>query len=277
MMNEFQYLDLPVDHALVVRSATERIHLRMKRASEDIVEIGRDLIEVKKVLPHGQFGHWLQAEFEMTDRTAQNFIRVAEKFGNKNEIIAFFNPTILYELSAPSTPDPVVVQAIKKIETGEKVTVADVQKWKAAHKKAQDKVSELEKEVEGLQNLPPVVVERLPAEIQNIHLAVEAKKSELGEINMQIQDANKKLGSITALKKENAALKKEVRPDPSAPSQGEQIPVPIPFLSKETAILAMTMASEEVMQGGRPHMDVREYYKFLDSEHAKIGEVVARF
>lgn len=276
-MKNFQYENIPSDTAFSIKAATERIRLRMKRTAEDIIEIGRDLIEVKDALPHGQFGDWLKAEFEMSEWTARNFTNVADKFGTKTGKIPDFTPSILYELSAPSTPEPVVEQAIQKADDGERITVADVKKWKAAHKKSQDKISELEEEIEGLQKLPPTIVERLPEGFQDIHRAVEAKQSELGEIKMQIQTANKKLEKMAALKKENAALKKGANPGTSTPLEEKQIPAQTPFLSKETAILAMKMASDEVIQGGRPRSDVREYFKFLEIEHTKIGEVVAGF
>lgn len=41
------------------------------------------------------------------------------------------SPTVLYLLSAPSTPDAVIDKALEKVESGEKVTVADVKDWKA--------------------------------------------------------------------------------------------------------------------------------------------------
>ena len=93
----------------------------------------RELTAVKAELPHGQFLPWIAAEFEMSEDTAQNFLRVYERFGEKpNNSVFTFKPTVLYALSAPSTPDSVVQQAIEKAETGEKVTVVDVKDWKAA-------------------------------------------------------------------------------------------------------------------------------------------------
>lgn len=80
----------------VVHAATERIRLRMRRTAEDIIEIGRDLITIKKALPHGQFGEWLRSEFEMTEMTAQRFMQVTERFGGKSNIMLDFKPTVLY-------------------------------------------------------------------------------------------------------------------------------------------------------------------------------------
>ena len=80
--------------AVVARTAAERIKLRLKRTVEDIIEIGRELTAVKDELPHGQFLPWIAAEFEMSDRTANDFMNVANRFGGKSEIIADFKPTM---------------------------------------------------------------------------------------------------------------------------------------------------------------------------------------
>ena len=127
----FDYAALPVDAALTARAAAERIKLRLKRTVEDIIEIGRELTAVKDELPHGQFLPWIAAEFEMSERTAYNFMDVAGKFGDKVATVANFSSKVLYALSAPSTPDAVIEKAVAKAESGEKVTVADVKDWKA--------------------------------------------------------------------------------------------------------------------------------------------------
>ncbi|KFB66653.1 DUF3102 domain-containing protein [Candidatus Accumulibacter vicinus] len=128
----FDYAALPVDAALTARAAAERIKLRLKRTVEDIIEIGRELAAVKEELPHGQFLPWIAAEFEMSRQTADNFEAVYKRFGN-GKLLNFSNlkPSILYALSAPSTPESVIDKAVAKAESGEKVTVADVRDWKA--------------------------------------------------------------------------------------------------------------------------------------------------
>jgi hypothetical protein len=57
----------------------------MRRTAEDIVAIGHALIRQKAALPHGSFLPWIEAEFAMTPRTAQNFMKVAEQYGSKYE------------------------------------------------------------------------------------------------------------------------------------------------------------------------------------------------
>lgn len=58
-------------------------------------------------LEHGQFRAWLRGEFGWSERMAQNFMSVAERFGPKTEIIAdlTIQLTVVYLLAAPSVPD----------------------------------------------------------------------------------------------------------------------------------------------------------------------------
>src|SRR4051812_1213845 len=84
----FDYSLVPADVADRVRSTAEQIRQKVKRTVEDIIiEVGRELLAVKEALPHGQFGRWLRAEFGWSERMAQNFMGVAERFGPIREWI----------------------------------------------------------------------------------------------------------------------------------------------------------------------------------------------
>jgi hypothetical protein len=52
---------LPVPVAVQAREAAQRIRLRLRRSAEDIIEIGRDLIEVKASIGNGNFLPWIEA------------------------------------------------------------------------------------------------------------------------------------------------------------------------------------------------------------------------
>jgi hypothetical protein len=93
----------------------------MRRNCRDIVEIGRDLIAMKKALGHGHYLEWIEAEFDMSETTARNFVNVATRF-SKSATVADLSPRILYELAAPSTPDEVVAQVEARAASGETVT-----------------------------------------------------------------------------------------------------------------------------------------------------------
>ncbi|HNW10786.1 MAG TPA: DUF3102 domain-containing protein [Candidatus Rifleibacterium sp.] len=168
----FNYFALDADVALEARAAAERIKIRLRRTAEDIVEIGRELIEIKNRLTHGQFLPWVASEFQMSDRTANNFMRVATRF--KSEIIADFNPTVLYQLAAPSTPDEVIEKATEKAESGEKVSVEDVKRWKAEAEQAREQAKELQ--ICAMQN---------QAKAESLRESLEAAQQKIDELNQE--------------------------------------------------------------------------------------------
>jgi hypothetical protein len=107
-----------------VRTAADRIRDRVKKAVEDIIEVGNDLLAVKEALPHGQFLPWLRSEFGWSERSAQNFMSVAEKFKSAKIADLSIQPSAAYFLAAPSIPDEARERAVEKAEAGEEITIA---------------------------------------------------------------------------------------------------------------------------------------------------------
>ena len=97
-----------------------------KRAAEDIIEIGRRPIEAKAIAGHGNWLPWLEREFGWKERTAQNFVRVAELAKSANVADLNVDVSALYLLAAPSTPAEVVEEVAARSQEGEKVTRSDV-------------------------------------------------------------------------------------------------------------------------------------------------------
>jgi hypothetical protein len=120
----FDYAPLQPKTAEKVREAAQRIRETVKRTIEDIIAVGNDLLSVKESLDHGQFLPWLRAEFGWTERTARNFMAVAEQFGPKSEMISDLKiaPTAAYLLAAPSAPDEARQKAVERAEAGEHIT-----------------------------------------------------------------------------------------------------------------------------------------------------------
>lgn len=49
----------------------------------NVIEIGRRMVEAKGMLPHGEFGSWLQENTGYSQRTANNFMRLFEAYGDQ--------------------------------------------------------------------------------------------------------------------------------------------------------------------------------------------------
>ena len=105
-----------------IDDARDRIKVWMEKTVHDIIEIGRDLANVKKLLSHGEFQEWIQTELGISPRTAQNFMNVTNRLGGKSEMISLLPPTVVYALAAPSTPDDVRAHVLELAEKGGPIT-----------------------------------------------------------------------------------------------------------------------------------------------------------
>ncbi len=136
-VRSFDYSPLEARVADKVRSSAEKIRRTVQKTLDALIEVGQELLAVKEAVGHGHFGPWLRAEFGWTDRTAQNLMSVAERFGANTKLISdlTIQPTAAYLLAAPSVPDQARQAAIEKAEAGEAITVATAREIVAEAKK----------------------------------------------------------------------------------------------------------------------------------------------
>lgn len=119
-----------------LRSAALDIKPRLKRVVGDIVETGRQLLEVRDRCPHGQWGEWLGTEFDLSETMARNWMNSAERFAGKSANFADLPLSALYQLAAPSTPPAAVAAIEQRVIGGERVKLAEVKATIAEHKPA---------------------------------------------------------------------------------------------------------------------------------------------
>lgn len=122
----FDYGQLDDDARTIVEGCRDEIRRREKRAAEDIIEIGRNLIAVKAAIPHGRFGSWLDAEFGWSAETAQKMMQVARTFGDQIRNGYGFDTRALYALASGTVPKAVREEFIERAEAGESIRYRDV-------------------------------------------------------------------------------------------------------------------------------------------------------
>ncbi len=131
----YDYSQLPSEHREAVRRSARIIKPLLKRTAEDIFTIGGELRAVKEMLPHGRYTEWLGVEFGLSERMAQHFVNVRERLGPKSEKFSVLPPSTLYLLAAPSTPDEAITIVEERIDKGDRLSVAHVQRTIADQKK----------------------------------------------------------------------------------------------------------------------------------------------
>lgn len=121
--HSFSYASLSPDDAAKLRRTAEAIRSHGKRIGHSIIAVGELLLAVKAGLAHGDFGRWLETEFGWSERTAQRYMQVAEAFAEKTDTVSLLPPTTLYQLAAPSTPAPVRLAVVERLERHEPLPV----------------------------------------------------------------------------------------------------------------------------------------------------------
>lgn len=136
----YDYNQIDAQHRETVIEAAIDIHGHATKARDSVIAIGERLLQIKNLLPHGQFQDWVEQEFGIERRMAQNYMSVAtrfgtnRRFGGKNEIISLLSPTAMYLLAAPSTPTEAVEAAIAETEqTGQRLKVRRIKEIVAAY------------------------------------------------------------------------------------------------------------------------------------------------
>jgi DUF3102 family protein len=114
----FRYDRFPQDLAEKMRETASCIRSRVQTVTKTIIEVGIELIVIKRQLNHGQFTHWVEIECGFSVRTAENYMRAAIFAAGKCEMVSLFRPATVYRLAAKGTPPEVVATVLDSIKAG---------------------------------------------------------------------------------------------------------------------------------------------------------------
>jgi hypothetical protein len=117
---------------------------RARKAAEDIrslqqvtiMDIGQALLAVKAEMAHGTFGAWLDAEFSMSVRSAENYMNAAKFLQGKSETVALLPPTAVYALASKDADPVVVAEVLAEVEGGKIIPAGEVRDRLAGATKA---------------------------------------------------------------------------------------------------------------------------------------------
>lgn len=166
-----------------IAEITDEIKGLRKRACEDVITIGRLLIEAKARLEHGLWCEWLHGEFVWSRDTAENFIHVAETFGDGNaETFRHLDVSALYLLARPSTPQDARDTVAELIADDTSLTLSDVKR--------------IIREAKGSEEPEPVPPERPKA--RQAALADQFKGAIEGLLNVSTKPASIFAGIVAA-------------------------------------------------------------------------------
>lgn len=251
------------------------------------IEIGRRLIEAKDMLPHGEWGKWLETSVDYSQSTANNLMRIADEYGTeqfalfgadaKSQALGKLGYTQAVALLAiPSAEREEFIeengvenmstrelqQAIKERDQARKEKEAADKKLQDAQKIADQKTEETKKLQEQLQQDK----ERHEQDIKNLQSSIEETKKELDQakaagnddeikrLQTELDEADAQLASANDEIKE---LNKQLQEKPiDVPAVIEKIPEDIEEelkrlrkQNKSAAVLKYTVHFNNLVKG----------------------------
>src|SRR5689334_23534194 len=109
---DYGQLDPKVRTAITGAAAKIRSHGRL--AVQSVIEIGKELIEVHKMIKDEHyFLAWIDAEFGWSKSSAYNYMNMAREFPTVGSDLSHVDLKTLYLLAAPSTPPSVRTEALQ--------------------------------------------------------------------------------------------------------------------------------------------------------------------
>lgn len=116
-----------------LRDVTDCIRRSARKIAADMILIGMQIRAVRDRLPRGAWMAWVEAEFAWSHQTAVRFVQVADAFAGVQQIDKF-DPSGLYVLSMPSTPQAAREHALSLARDGRRITHAVARGILLAHR-----------------------------------------------------------------------------------------------------------------------------------------------
>jgi len=162
------------------------------------IEIGKRLNEVKALVPHGEWGAWLEANVHYSQSTANNFMRIADEYGSNFQAIENLSYTkALALLGVPAEEREQFVQEhdVENMSARElQQTIKEKKRLEKELKKSQEAAEKERKEREALEKR----VAQLQTELADAKIAGNAEEAQklqeaLAEAQVKVKQLEKEL------------------------------------------------------------------------------------
>lgn len=109
-----------------IETITAEVLELKKTAGESILGIGHRLLEAKSVLKHGDWLPWLSERVDLSERAAQNFMRLAREWSNPQALADLGASKALALLAIPEEDREEFISADHVVDGGEMKKVAEM-------------------------------------------------------------------------------------------------------------------------------------------------------
>lgn len=145
----------------IERTTTEILILKDQTA-QNIIEIGKRLIEVKENLEHGQFLNWLESKVEFSRYTANRFMKIATEFSNVSAVqhlgskklflLAGLDEEDRQEVTKENKVEDMTTRELEQVVKEKKEIKKQLQEEQEYSNELQEEIRKKEQQIKKLQN-----------------------------------------------------------------------------------------------------------------------------
>ncbi|MDP4147102.1 MAG: DUF3102 domain-containing protein [Bacillota bacterium] len=194
-MNEIQSIDTLTAEILILKQQT----------AQNIIEIGKRLITVKESLPHGEWGNWLRDKVDFADRTARQFMKVAQEFDNSeigmrlpiSKVYALLDlPSEERENFVKENPvDEMTTRELQQAIKEKKALENKIKKLSKDNEKQSQHAEKLKKELDTIKDKNREELTDKEVEIENLKTHIKDIKEKLSKVPFGDNEELEKLQS----------------------------------------------------------------------------------
>ena len=258
-----------------VAEITADIQINYRNAKASIIQIGRDLAEVKQMLQHGEWLPYLEG-LNISVSSAENYMRYAAEASTDDKLAALPYSAAMALIALPEAQRQEVQEHDLEGKSAAEIKrlIAEVKKEKAradaeaqraeeAQRSAEMNASSLKNAIKELENRPVITETVAPDDYDDLKGAVEKLREELLEAEDAAADAEERANAAVAQAQRAAMQQLDADQDES---QGDGRPGLTDFISIcndfQSKVWAVPFMQEEFRN--LPERDLNSYRLFVN-------------
>lgn len=205
----------------VLDSYVQQGRMFLFNAAQNLIQYGRVLCEAKPLVPRGQFENWVQTNFGMSERTAQNYMAVWKRFGANEQLQNVQFSNLQKMLALPEGTETkfaedndlknMTAREVEQAVRAAKEEAKDqINRERAARKDAERRLRDLEREKEQPSEAMQAAMSEKDAEIarfreqaQRFQAEAETAKRDRSAVMTELQSTKQELREAEEMLAEN--------------------------------------------------------------------------